>query len=137
MSPFICDGICSFSFQNMNVFNMTLFIMILKNFQSDLLLCVLSIWVSGGWCFAGGSPEAFGCLSCLPEQTQAPLEACLAWTLLELRADCSQRSETNKHDVTLVRTKTHSFRFWNTAHNDAVSKRDLAFGRTTSLHMRC
>lgn len=49
-----------------------------KHFQSDLLLYVLSLCVSGGLCFAGGSTEAFGCMNCLPEQTQGPLEDCLA-----------------------------------------------------------
>lgn len=46
--------------------------------------------------------EASRCLSCPPEQTQAPLEACFALPTLELRPDCSRRSETNKHDVTLL-----------------------------------
>ncbi|KAK1905770.1 Glycine--tRNA ligase alpha subunit [Dissostichus eleginoides] len=36
------------------------------------------------------------------EQTGTPLEACLAWTLLEERADYSRRSEMTKHNLTLL-----------------------------------
>lgn len=42
------------------------------------------------------------CLLCLQEQTLTPLETCLAWTLLEERADYSRRSEMTKHDLTLL-----------------------------------
>lgn len=40
------------------------------------------------------------CLCCLREQTQTPLEACLAGTLLQDRADYSRRSEMTKHNLT-------------------------------------
>lgn len=48
------------------------------------------------------------CLRCLKEQTPTPLEACLAWTLLEERADYSRRSEMTKHNLTLVLWKLTS-----------------------------
>lgn len=51
---------------------------------------------------SGFRSEHFGCvcLRCPQEQTQIPLEACLAWTILEERADYSRRGEMTKHDLT-------------------------------------
>lgn len=51
-----------------------------RSFKNSLLLYVLRICVLGG----GGAVEASRCLSCPPEQTQAPLEACFALPILEL-----------------------------------------------------
>lgn len=72
----------------------------------------------------------------LPSRTNTGSTS-LVWIIPELRADCSRRSETNKRDVTLLRMKTYSFPFQNTAHNDASPKRDFAFGRMTLLRVRC
>lgn len=74
--------------------------------------------------------EASRCLSCPPEQTQAPLEACFALPTLELRPDCSRRSETNKHDVTLL---------WRTPpprQRCLPQKRSGLIGPMASLHIR-
>lgn len=48
------------------------------------------------------------CLHSSQEQTAARLEACLAWTLLEERADYSRRSEMTKHSLTLLLWKLSS-----------------------------
>lgn len=84
------------------------------------------------------------CLRCPQEQTQIPLEACLAWTVLEERADYSRRGEMTKHDLTPLSVENSPPR---TAALTPVNiirggkccnyvryKREMAIGPVVSLH---
>lgn len=85
-----------------------------------------------------------GCLRCPQEQTQIPLESCLAETVLEERADYPRRGEMTKHDLTPLSVENSPPR---TAALTPVNiirgakccnyvryKREMAIGPVVSLH---
>lgn len=123
-------------------------------YSSILLVCLTfcAPWYSWCWLWAVSpqKPPVLGvstldvCLRCPQEQTQIPLEACLARTVLEERADYSRRGEMTKHDLTPLSVESSPPR---TAALTPVNiirggkccnyvryKREMAIGPVVSLH---